>query len=64
MPQQPQFESTVNHLFRHQSGKMVAVLTRIFGTHNIELAEDVVQETLLTAYEKWKIKGIPDNPES
>jgi len=42
---------------------MVAVLTRIFGTHNITHAEDVVQETLLAAYELWKIKGIPDNPE-
>jgi RNA polymerase sigma factor (sigma-70 family) len=57
-------ESAVDHLFRHQSGKMVAVLTRIFGTHNLELAEDVVQETLITAYEKWKINGIPDDPES
>ncbi|MBA2613088.1 MAG: sigma-70 family RNA polymerase sigma factor [Bacteroidetes bacterium] len=59
-----QIESTVNHLFRHQSGKMVAVLTRIFGTHNLELAEDVVQETLISALEQWKIKGLPQNPES
>jgi RNA polymerase sigma factor (sigma-70 family) len=64
MPDSFQIESTVNHLFRHQSGKMVAVLTRIFGARNIELAEDVVQETLITALEQWKIKGIPDNPES
>jgi RNA polymerase sigma factor (sigma-70 family) len=64
MPDKIPFESTVNHLFRHQSGKMVAVLTRIFGVHNIELAEDVVQDTLLIAFEQWKIKGIPDNPES
>jgi RNA polymerase sigma-70 factor (ECF subfamily) len=42
---------------------MVAVLTRIFGSHNLELAEDVVQDTLLTALEQWKYKGIPDKPE-
>ncbi|MEI6489653.1 MAG: sigma-70 family RNA polymerase sigma factor [Bacteroidota bacterium] len=64
MTEKSPLENTVNHLFRHQSGKMVAVLTRIFGVHNMELAEDVVQETMLTAYEKWRIKGIPDNPES
>ncbi|MCW3105169.1 MAG: sigma-70 family polymerase sigma factor [Bacteroidetes bacterium] len=58
-----EIESTVNHLFRHQSGKMVAVLTRIFGMHNLELAEDVVQETLIAALEQWKIKGLPKNPE-
>ncbi len=64
MPDSNKIDSTVNHLFRHQSGKMVAVLTRIFGTHNLELAEDVVQETLIAALEQWKIKGIPDDPES
>lgn len=63
MPDRFQIESTVNHFFRHQSGKMIAVLTRIFGTHNLELAEDVVQDTLLTALEQWKIKGIPQSPE-
>ncbi|MBA3662709.1 MAG: sigma-70 family RNA polymerase sigma factor [Bacteroidetes bacterium] len=63
MPDSLQIESTVNHLFRHQAGKMVAVLTRIFGIHNLELAEDVVQETLIAALEQWKIKGLPRNPE-
>ena len=41
---------------------MVSVLTRIFGTSNLELAEDVVQDTLLKAFEAWSINGIPDNP--
>lgn len=52
----------IDHLFRHESGKLVSVLTRIFGTHNLELAEDVVQDTLLKALEHWKFHGIPDNP--
>jgi RNA polymerase sigma-70 factor (ECF subfamily) len=41
---------------------MVAVLTRIFGTENLQLAEDVVQETFLTAVQVWSLKGLPDEP--
>jgi RNA polymerase sigma factor (sigma-70 family) len=41
---------------------MVAILTRIFGTENLELAEDVVQDTLIQALGVWKLKGVPDNP--
>ncbi len=50
------------HLFRHESGKMVAVLTRIFGTENLQLSEDVVQETFLMAVQVWSLKGLPENP--
>jgi RNA polymerase sigma factor (sigma-70 family) len=50
------------HLFRRESGKMVAVLTRIFGTENLELSEDVVQETFITAVQVWSLKGLPDTP--
>lgn len=53
---------TLNHLFRQESGKMVAVLVKIFGTENIELAEDVVQDALVKALETWKFRGMPDNP--
>jgi len=41
---------------------MVSVLTRTFGIENLELAEDVVQESLLHAYEVWPLQGIPENP--
>ena len=51
-----------DHLFRNESKKMVSVLTKIFGTENLETAEDVVQDTLLQAMQVWKLKGIPDNP--
>lgn len=50
------------HLFRHESGKMAAVLTRIVGLQNLDLAQDLVQDTLLKAINTWKIKGIPENP--
>ena len=51
----------VESLFRHESGRLVAALTRLFGPHNLELAEDVVQEALETALQAWKFQ-IPDNP--
>jgi RNA polymerase sigma-70 factor (ECF subfamily) len=50
------------HLFRRESGRMVAALTRIFGVHNLALAEDVVQDAFCRALEAWKVRGIPENP--
>ncbi len=55
-------KNMIDHLFRHEAGKLVAILTRLFGPHNLELAEDVVQDTLLKALEYWKFHGTPDNP--
>jgi RNA polymerase sigma factor (sigma-70 family) len=52
----------IDNLFRHEAGKITSVLTRIFGPHNLELAEDVVQDTLLKALDIWKFQGVPDNP--
>ena len=51
-----------DHLFRHESGRMVAALTRIFGIHNLALAEDVVQDAFCRAVEVWKYRGVPENP--
>src|ERR1700722_17120227 len=51
-----------DHLFRRESGRMVAALRRIFGVHNLSLAEDVVQEAFCRALEVWKFRGMPDNP--
>jgi RNA polymerase sigma-70 factor (ECF subfamily) len=50
------------HLFRRESGRMIAVLTRIFGVHNLALAEDVVQEAFCRALEVWQFRGVPENP--
>jgi RNA polymerase sigma factor (sigma-70 family) len=61
MPEQT-INQLVGHLFRHESGKMAAVLTRIVGIQNLDLAQDLVQDTLLKAINTWKIKGIPENP--
>jgi RNA polymerase sigma-70 factor (ECF subfamily) len=51
-----------DHLFRHEAGRMVAVLTRIFGVHNLALAEDVVQDAFCRALEVWSFRGVPKNP--
>jgi RNA polymerase sigma-70 factor (ECF subfamily) len=51
-----------DHLFRHESGRIIAALTRIFGVHNLALAEDVVQDAFCRALEVWTVRGVPDNP--
>jgi RNA polymerase sigma-70 factor (ECF subfamily) len=51
-----------DHLFRREAGRIVATLTRIFGVHNLALAEDVVQDAFCRALEVWKFRGVPDNP--
>ncbi len=52
----------VDHLFRHESGKMVSVLSRLLGLGNIETAQDIVQDTLYQAMNSWSYGNIPDNP--
>jgi RNA polymerase sigma factor (sigma-70 family) len=51
-----------DHLFRREAGRMVATLARIFGVHNLRLAEDVVQDAFCRALEVWKFRGVPENP--
>ncbi len=53
----------VDHLFRHHSGKMVSVLTRIFGLEHLEIIEDAVQDTFLKASISWR-KQRPEHPEA
>ena len=51
-----------DHLFRHEAGKLISVLTGIFGINRLQLAEDVVQESLVRALRTWPYAGIPQNP--
>ena len=62
MPELAGVSQLVEHLFRHESAKMVATLTRIFGIEHLNLAEDVVQEALARALETWPYRGVPENP--
>lgn len=53
----------IEHLFRREYGKLVSILTGIFGSENVSLAEDVMQETLISALHHWAVSGIPQNPQ-
>src|SRR2546426_10809255 len=61
-PSPGEVSQVVEHLFRHEAGKMVATLTRIFGVEHLTLSEDVVQEALAMALQTWPFYGIPKNP--
>jgi RNA polymerase sigma-70 factor (ECF subfamily) len=61
-PAPPEVTQVVEHLFRHETAKMVATLTRIFGLEHMTLAEDVVQEALARALQTWPFYGVPKNP--
>lgn len=53
----------VDHLFRHQYGKMVSILTRIFGLQHLDTIEDAVQDTFINALRVWQ-NEIPEKPEA
>ena len=55
-------QELIPHLFRTEFGKIAAVLCKLFGIENLELAEDITSETFLSALENWPYKGIPENP--
>jgi RNA polymerase sigma-70 factor (ECF subfamily) len=48
-------------LFRRESARLVASLTRAFGAGNLALVEDVVQETLARAFAAWSHEGVPEH---
>src|SRR5580765_5224015 len=52
----------IPHLFRTEYRKIVAVLYKLFGIEHIEIAEDIVSDTFLSASEVWGLKGLPENP--
>lgn len=41
---------------------MISVLSARFGIEYLEVIEDTVSETFLSAYELWPVKGQPENP--
>lgn len=52
----------IENLFRDQAAALVSTLTRIFGSHNMDLAEEVVQDAMIRALEVWPYAGIPERP--
>ena len=52
----------VEHFFRHEYGRLVAMLSHRVGVQHIEAVEDAVQSALMSALEAWTIAGVPENP--
>jgi RNA polymerase sigma factor (sigma-70 family) len=50
----------IEAVWRIESAKLIAGLTRI--VKDVGLAEDLAQDALLAALEKWPQSGVPDNP--
>ncbi|MBX6364228.1 MAG: RNA polymerase sigma factor [Gemmatimonadetes bacterium] len=50
----------IDAVWRIESAKLIARLTRMVG--DVGLAEDLAQDALVAALEKWPQTGVPDNP--
>ena len=50
------------HFFRHEYGRLVAVLSRRLGVQHLAAIEDAAQSALLAALESWTTGGVPDTP--
>ncbi|MBV9505442.1 MAG: sigma-70 family RNA polymerase sigma factor [Acidobacteriia bacterium] len=61
MSPEPSAGVLLDHLFRHQAGRMVAHFTRLLGPARMDLAEEVVQEAMLRALQTWPYTGVPEN---
>ena len=55
-------KTRIAQIYKSDSARLLAVLTRIFGSHNFELAEDTLQDAFSKALIHWQQTGIPDNP--
>ena len=53
-------ELSVERVFRHESGRAVATLVRLFG--DIDIAEEAVQDAFVVAAQSWPSAGVPPNP--
>jgi RNA polymerase sigma-70 factor (ECF subfamily) len=47
-------------VFREEAGRLTAALVRILG--DFDVAEEIVQDALLVALERWPVDGIPERP--
>jgi RNA polymerase sigma-70 factor (ECF subfamily) len=55
-------QTLIPSLFRTEYRNIVSVLSYSFGIKHIEIAEDIVSDTFLSAMDEWTIKGTPNNP--
>jgi RNA polymerase sigma factor (sigma-70 family) len=50
----------IDAVWRIESARLIAGLTRLVG--DVGAAEDLAQDALVAALEKWPVSGVPDNP--
>jgi RNA polymerase sigma-70 factor (ECF subfamily) len=50
----------IDAVWRIESARLIAGLTRLVG--DLGLAEDLAQDALVAALERWPTTGVPDNP--
>ncbi|MBC8154700.1 MAG: sigma-70 family RNA polymerase sigma factor, partial [Bacteroidetes bacterium] len=62
MPAPTESNQLVDHLFRHEAGRMASVLACTLGFDRLDLAEDIVHDAMVQALQSWPFRGIPDNP--
>ncbi|MEE9321718.1 MAG: sigma-70 family RNA polymerase sigma factor [Granulosicoccus sp.] len=55
-------EVTIDALVKHEWGSVLAVL--VSHINDLQLAEDVLQDAVISALTHWKSAGIPDNPKA
>lgn len=63
MPARPHsfdLQRSIEAVWRIESARLIAALTRI--VRDVGLAEDLAQDALVTAFERWPRTGIPENP--
>ncbi|MDR7086904.1 RNA polymerase sigma-70 factor (ECF subfamily) [Aeromicrobium panaciterrae] len=60
MTQAADIRAEIDRIYREEYGRVVASLARRFG--DLDIAEDMAGEALLTAIERWPVDGIPPNP--
>ena len=49
----------VDDLFRRTAATLTAAVVRVLGPAGLDLAEDVVQDTMVRALRTWPWRGIP-----
>ncbi|SMF19927.1 RNA polymerase sigma-70 factor, ECF subfamily [Alteromonadaceae bacterium Bs31] len=59
---QHEVNTVLNRLYKSESSKLIAVLIRVFGPENIDLAEDTLQDAFNRALHNWREHGIPPKP--
>ena len=52
--------SAIEAVWKNEAARVIGGLTRI--VRDLDLAEDLAQEALLVALEKWPVSGVPPNP--